>query len=120
MGTPFSRLKESYYKEYFQENKNKNNLIKDRQGINNIILIKTCNKVQPTFLKINDSLTVNNKKVAEEFNSFFGTIAQKIDQKTPKFNKHFSNSLKNKNLFFLLLQPVTEKKLWDILVVEKL
>ena len=45
---------------------------------------------------MNDSLTTNNKKNAKKFNKFFGTIAQKIDQKTPKSNKHFSNYLKNK------------------------
>ena len=33
---------------------------------------------------MNDSLTTNNKKIAKESNIFFGTIAQKIDQKTPK------------------------------------
>ena len=51
---------------------------------------KEHNRVQPTFLTINDSLTTN-KKNAEELNIFFGTMAQKIDQKTPKSNKHSSN-----------------------------
>ena len=46
---------------------------------------------------------------------FFGTIAQKIDQKTPKSNKHFSNYLKNKNLSSLLLQPVTEKEIMSVI-----
>ena len=101
------KSKENYYKEYFQENKN--NLIKVWQGIKDIILIKKHNRVQPTFLKINDRLTINNKKIAEEFNIFFGTIAPKIDQKMPKSNKHFSDYLNNKNLSSLLLQPVTEK-----------
>ena len=81
------KSKENYYKEYFLENKN--NLIKVWQGIKDIILIKKHNRVQPTFLKINDRLTTNNKKIAEEFNIFFGTIAQKIDQKIPKSKKHF-------------------------------
>ena len=46
---------------------------------------------------------------------FFGTIAQKIDQKTQKSNKHFSNYLKNKNLSSLLLQPVNEKEIMSII-----
>ena len=45
---------------------------------------------------------------------FFGTIAQKIDQKTLKSNKHFSNYLKNKNLSSLLLQPVSEKEIMSV------
>ena len=71
--------------------------------------------MQPTFLKTDDRLTTNNKKIADEFNNFFGTIAQNIDQKTPKSNKHFSNYLKNKNLFFFLLQPVSEKDIMSII-----
>ena len=81
------KSKENYYKEYFQENKN--NLIKVWKRIKYIILIKKQNRVPPTFLKIDDRLSTNNKKIADEFNNFFGTIAQKIDQKTRKFNKHF-------------------------------
>ena len=80
-------MTKNYYKEYFQENKN--NLIKVWKRIKYIILIKKQNRVQPTFLKIDDRLSTNNKKIADEFNNFFGTIAQKIDQKTQKFNKHF-------------------------------
>ena len=74
-----NKSKENYYKEPFQENKN--NLIKVCQGIKDIILIKKHNQVQPTFLKIYDKLATNNKKIGEEFNIFFETITQKIDQK---------------------------------------
>ena len=76
-----NKSKENYYKEHFQENKN--NLIKVCQGIKDIILIKKHNQVQPTFLKIYDKLATNNKKIGEEFNIFFETIAQK----NPKSSK---------------------------------
>ena len=108
------KSKENYYKEYFQENKN--NLIKVWKGIKDIILIKKHNRVQPTFLKIDDRLTTNKKKIADELNNFFGTIAQKIDHKTPKSNKHFSDYLKNKNLSSLLLQPVIEKETMSVIM----
>ena len=52
------KSKENYYKEYFQEN---NNLIKFWKRIKDIILIKK-HRV-PTFLKIDDRLTTNNKKM---------------------------------------------------------
>ena len=107
------KSKENYYKEYFQENRN--NLIKVWKGIKDIILIKKHNRVQPTFLKIDDRVTTNNKKIADEFNNFFGTIAQKIDQKTPKSNKPFPDYLKNKNLSSLLLQPVSEKETMSVI-----
>ena len=107
------KSKESYYKEYFQENKN--SLIKVWKGIKDIILIKKHNRVQPTFLKTDDRLTTKNKKIAYQFNHFFGTIAQKIDQKTLKSNKHFSDYLKNKNLSSFLLQPVSEKETMSVI-----
>ena len=53
--------KENYYEEYFEENKRK--LIKVWQGIKDIILIKKYSRVQPTFLKIKDRLTTNNKNL---------------------------------------------------------
>ena len=46
------------------------------------------------------------KKILEEFNNFRKT-AEKIDKKTPKSNKHFSNYLKNQNLNSILLDSVT-------------
>ena len=107
------KSKENYYKEYFQENRN--NLIKVWKGIKDIILVKKHNRVQPTFLKIDDRVTTNNKKIADEFKNFFGTIAQKIDQKTPKSNKPFPDYLKNKNLSSLLLQPVSEKETMSVI-----
>ena len=55
------------------------------------------------------------KKISEEFNNFFGTIAEKIDKKTPKSNKHFSNYLKNQNLNSLLLDAVTEDEIESII-----
>ena len=39
------------------------------QGIKDIILIKKHNRVQPTFLKINSSLTANNKKKKKKKNA---------------------------------------------------
>ena len=55
------------------------------------------------------------KKISEEFNNFFGTIAEKIDKKTPKSNKHFSNYLKNQNLNSLFLDAVTEDEIESII-----
>ena len=48
----------------------KSNLVKIWHGIRGIIFIKKHNRVQPTFLKINNSSTSNNKEFAEEFNIF--------------------------------------------------
>ena len=55
------------------------------------------------------------KKISEEFNNFFGTIAEKLIKKTPKSNKHFSNYLKNQNLNSLFLDAVTEDEIESII-----
>ena len=50
-------------------------------GIQEIILIKKTSTIQPTFLKIDNNLIIDGKKIVDQFNSFFGTIAKNIDKK---------------------------------------
>ena len=51
------------------------------------------------------------KKISEEFNNLFGTIAENIYKKTPKSNKHFANYIKNQNLNSFFLDAVTEDEI---------
>ena len=98
--------KQYYYKKYFEENNTK--ICKVWKGIKEVIVINKSNKTQPTCLEIgNKNITI--KKISEEFNNFFGTIAKKIDKKTPKPN-HFPNYLKNQNLNSLFLDAATEEE----------
>ena len=55
------------------------------------------------------------KKISEEFNNFFGTIAENIYKKTPKSNKHFANYIKNQNLNSFFLDAVTEDEIESII-----
>ena len=55
------------------------------------------------------------KKILEEFNNFFEKTAEKIDKKTPKSNKHFSNYLKNQNLNSILLDSVTRDEIESLI-----
>ena len=73
--------KQNYYKKYLEENKT--NFIKVWKGIKEIILINKSNKTQPTYLKI-ENKNINKKKISEEFNSLFGTIAEKLIKKNTK------------------------------------
>ena len=54
-------------------------------------------------------------RISEEFNNFFGTIAEQIDKKTPKSNKHFSNYLKNQNINLFFLDAITEDEIEPII-----
>ena len=55
------------------------------------------------------------KKISQEFNNFFGTITEKIDKKTLKSNKHFSNYLSGSDLNSFFLGVVTEVELESII-----
>ena len=45
------------------------------------IKTKQSKSLQPKLLNINKKLTTNNYPIATEFNTFFNTIAGKIDEK---------------------------------------
>ena len=64
------------------------------KGMKEIILINKSNEMQSFCLKIGDYKNKSQEKV----NNFFGTIAEKVDKKTPNPNKQFSSYLKNQDL----------------------
>ena len=49
----------------------------------------------------------NKKRFSERFSNFLKPQLKKIDKKTPKSNKQFSNHLKNQNLNSFLLDSAT-------------
>ena len=84
-------------------------------GIKEIIFIKKTSKIQPKCLKVDSNLINDGKEVVDEFSNYFGTIAKIIDKKTPRSKKQFSDYLRNSNINSLLLNPVTEKEISEII-----
>ena len=76
--------KENYYIKYFEDNKL--NLHITWNGIKKIINLKKSNKSQPRCIKINETYITDQNEIAKNFNKYFATIVEKIDNKTPKSN----------------------------------
>ena len=93
-------FKENYYKEYSEDNRK--NAKKLRSEIRSIINIKN-KKFQNISLTIDSKTAANSTSLADRFNKFFTSIADKLLQKVPKTDKRFSDfqNLYNENYFFI-------------------
>ena len=93
-------FKENYYKEYSEDNRK--NAKKLRSEIRSIINIKN-KKFQNISLTIDSKTATNSTSLADRFNKFFTSIADKLLQKVPKTDKRFSDfqNLYNENYFFI-------------------
>ena len=105
--------KENYYRKYFEDNKL--NLRKIWNGIKEIINLKKSNKSQPRCIKINEIYITDQNEIAKNFNKHFATIAEKIDNKTPKSKQKVTDYLKHRNLNSFFLKPVNEKEIQNII-----
>ena len=94
--------KKSYYQNYFSEKANdiRNTWI----GIKNIINFRSTNNKQPTSMTIDNKFETDPIKIAEGFNGYFTSIAEKLQQNIyPNQNISFTQYLKtplNHNFFF--------------------
>ena len=94
--------KKSFYQNYFAEKANdiRNTWI----GIKNIINFRTSKANQPTSMTIENKFETDPTKIAEGFNGYFSSIAEKLQQNIyPNENISFTHYLKtplNQNFFF--------------------
>ena len=87
--------------------KNTKNGLKIWQGINELVKTKPTKRPQPKSLHINKRIETNNLKIASEFNSFFNTIAVKIDVRIISTSFSFRNTLREPNENTIFLSPAT-------------
>ena len=83
--------KKTHYKQYFAENCE--NIKKTWIGIKNIINIRSTNANAPNSMLIDNDLKSNPKDIAEGFNAYFSSIAEKLLPKNTPGTKHFSEYL---------------------------
>ena len=102
------KSKESYYKQYFKDNKN--NLIKVWKGIKEIILIEKTNKPHFNCLKIGEEDSTDSEKMAKHFNKYFGTITKNIDKRTPISKKEIFRLIKKPKLNLISSKPSNRKR----------
>ena len=75
-----------------------------------MVKTKPTKRLQPKSLRINKRIETNNLKIASEFNSFFNTIAAKIDERTITTSFTFRNTLREltEDTMFLSSTTVNE------------
>ena len=80
-----------HYQKYFTENAN--NIKNTWSGIKNIINIQSSTKGQPTSILIDDQFESDPTKVAEGFNNYFTSIAEKLQENIFSGNTNFAKYL---------------------------
>ena len=108
-----SKSKNNYYRLYFFENKK--NIPKIWKGINNIINNKQKDNSSPNSITINNQTITDPKHIANSFNSFFSSIAKKIEDKIiPTDVSHMEflkDTTRNTDSFFV--EAVTPEEIED-------
>ena len=92
-----------YYRNYFRNNSN--DLRKSWLGIKSVIDIKNTVKNEPNSLLIDNRLISDPIQIANEFNSYFSTIANNLRDKICTDNLDFKTYLSHKNVNSLYLNP---------------
>ena len=75
-----------------------------------MVKTKPTKRLQPKSLRINKRIETNNLKIASKFNSFFNTIAAKIDESSITTSFTFRNTLREltEDTMFLSSTTVNE------------
>ena len=107
------RSKAKYFVDYFHQNAK--NIRKIWKGVKEIVSLKSSSTSKPISLRIDDIVTSNPDIVANSFNSYFSSVADKIRSKIPESDKHFTSFLKHPNLNSIFLSLVTPEEVQKII-----
>ena len=105
--------KETYYQSSFENNKT--NSKKIWSGIRTILNLKNTKANNNYSILIDKALTTNKKDIANHFNTFFTSIAQKLVKKIPPTHNSFKSSLKNQKERSFFIGPVDIKETENII-----
>ena len=105
------KSKTNYFKQYFEENKK--NLKSVWNGIKSIINTSKNTNGPPSMLNINSKTITDPNLIADSFNSYFGTIAQKIKNNIKQSNKCFSDFLNSPNTKSFFISPTNKDEVSD-------
>ena len=102
------QFKEYYFKSYFENNKKSSKEI--WKGIRNLINIKNSKKTQQIALSIKNQTITDDFLIVSQFNNLFTSIASKLVEKIPTFQKTLNILLgrNNENTFFLIPTSTAE------------
>lgn len=102
--------KKLHYSNYFLQNSN--NLKKIWKGVNEIISSNPSKSNPNITLEIGNSLSSDPGTVAQTFNDFFSSIADKLREKVPFSRHHFSEWLKLPNPQSFFISPVLPREIF--------
>ena len=103
-------------KTYFETNKKDSKRI--WYGIKTFINLKISNTgSHPITLNVDNKTTPDDFIIANHFNSFFASIAEKLLKKIPKAKKTFSSFLRKKHIKTFFLSPATAEEIADVIKI---
>ena len=106
--------KKNHYQAYFTQNSS--DLKKTWKGIKSVINIKAASDSLPSSMLINENSESDPKKIAEGFNSFFSSIAGKLQDNIHSVNTDFTKYLSDRvNTNFVMRSADTKDILRIIL-----
>ena len=105
--------KKNHYKTYFQNNSG--NIRKTWQGIKSVVNINQKSNSSPDTISVNDEVIKDPKTVANSFNSYFSSIASKLQAKIHPPKENFSKYLKNRVNNDFLLNPTNYNEVMSII-----
>ena len=105
--------KKNHYQMFFTENAN--NLKSTWKGIKQIINIKDRDNNQLNSIMIDDTLCTDSRKIANGFNEYFATIAEKLQSRIYHEGHDFTKYLTEKNEKSFFIEPTDEIEIKQII-----
>lgn len=106
--------KKSYYDNFFKSNQS--NIKNTWKGIKQLVTLKSKNSISPSEIHTpNGGILTNPKEIADEFNTFFANIGDKLSQAVPRADINFESFLPPPVSANLFLSPTTELEIQNII-----
>ena len=83
-------------------------------GVRNIILLESKKSHSPISISVDTGVTSDPVIVANNFNDFYSSIADKVRSEIPDTNYHFSNFLKIRNRNSIFLSPTNPEEVLKV------
>ena len=105
--------KKQYYESYFSSNAN--NMKNIWKGINEVIKIKEKNNIKPISILSGNEICNDPKKIADEFNKYFSTVASNLQKEIYNAGEGFDKYLKNPNNSSFFIKPSDKNEIIQII-----
>ena len=93
LSTVIKQAKTNYYEKLFTENQS--NIKQTWKEIKKIVNLNKKTSFTPELIRKGDQTITNKQEIANEFNTYFTSIGNSIDQKIPNVDSNFQDYLQN-------------------------